>query len=275
MKPGPAKARYLLRFDDLCPTMDRGRWKRFRGLIERFGVRPILAVIPDNCDPELDHDPPYSGFWEEMRALETGGAAIGLHGYRHLCMRAGRSLIPMHGRTEFAGASLEMQRSWIEAGLGMLRERGLRPQVFVAPRHGLDQVTLRVLREVGIGLVSDGFARQPFRHLGLVWIPQQVWEPVEKESGLWTICLHSNSATDQDVAALEAFLARFSGQFTSVDRVLAEWTIGERSFGDRCFHGWMVLRIRLGRFRRRMGALGAWCLYPWRVGCGCSASRRE
>jgi hypothetical protein len=253
VKRGPAKAQYLLRFDDLCPAMDRARWERFRRLIERFGVRPILAVIPDNCDAGLEYGPPDPGFWEEMRALEAGGATIGLHGYRHLCTQAGCSLIPMHGRTEFAGASLEMQRSWIEAGLGMLRERGLRPQVFVAPRHGLDQVTLRVLREEGIGLVSDGFARRPFRDLGLAWIPQQVWGPVEKESGLWTICLHSNSATDEDVTALEGFLERFSGQFTSVDRVLVEWPMDERSFGDRCFHGWMVLRIGLGRFRRRAG----------------------
>ena len=249
----PATARYLLRFDDLCPTMDRGRWERFRALIERFGLRPILAVIPDNRDVGLDYDPPDPGFWEEMRALEAGGATIGLHGYRHLCEESGRSLIPMHGRTEFAGASLETQRSWIEAGLGMLRVQGLRPQVFVAPRHGLDAVTLRVLREEGIGLISDGLARRPFRDLGLVWIPQQVWGPVEKESGLWTICLHSNSATDEDVAVLEFFLERFSGQFTSVDRVLAEWPINERSFGDRCFHGWMVLRIRLGLLRRRVG----------------------
>jgi hypothetical protein len=137
--------------------------------------------------------------------------------------------------------------------LGMLRGRGLRPQVFVAPRHGLDQVTLRVLREEGIGLVSDGFARRPFRHFGLIWIPQQVWGPVEKKSGLWTICLHSNSATDEDVATLEAFLERFSGQFISADRAVAEYPIGERSFGDRCFHGWMFLRIRLGRLRQRMG----------------------
>jgi hypothetical protein len=253
MKRGLAKAQHLLRFDDLCPTMDRARWERFRGLIERFGVRPILAVIPDNCDPELDHNPPDPGFWEEMRALEAAGATIGLHGYHHLCTQAGRSMIPMHGRTEFAGASLKLQRGWIEAGLGMLRGQGLRPQVFVAPRHGLDQVTLRVLREEGIALVSDGFARRPFRDFGMVWIPQQVWGPVEKESGLWTICLHSNSATDEDVAELEAFLERFRGQFTSVDRVLEEWTIAERSLGDRCFHGWMVLRIRLGRLRRRVG----------------------
>jgi predicted deacetylase len=252
MMRGPAQAQYLLRFDDLCPTMDRVRWERFRRLIDRFGLRPILAVVPDNCDPELERDRPDPGFWDEMRTLQAAGATIGLHGYRHLCAVDGSSLIPGHRKTEFAGASLELQREWIGAGLEMLRLRGLQPRIFVAPRHGLDLGTVRVLREGGIELVSDGFAKRPFQDHGLVWIPQQLWRPVEKESGVWTICLHSNSATDEDVAALEAFLKRFSWQFTSVDRVLAEWPIAGRSFSDRRFHGGMVLRRRLSRIQWRL-----------------------
>jgi Uncharacterized protein conserved in bacteria (DUF2334) len=250
MKREPDGAQYLLRFDDLCPTMDRERWERFRVLIERFGVRPILAVIPDNCDPELERDLPNPGFWEEMRAREAAGATIGLHGYRHVCTETGRSLIPGRGETEFAGASLDLQREWVEAGLGMLRARGLRPLIFVAPRHGLDLVTVRVLREEGIGLVSDGFAERPYRDHGVIWIPQQIWGPVEQASGLWTICMHSNSATDEDAVALERFLEQFSSRFTSVDRALAEWPISERSIGDRWFHGRMVWRNRLSQFRR-------------------------
>ena len=252
MNRGPVKAQYLLRFDDLCPTMDRARWERFRRLIERFGLRPILAVVPDNCDPELERDLPHPAFWDEMRALQAAGATIGLHGYRHLCAAAGHSLIPGHRRTEFAGASLELQRQWIRAGLRMLRSRGLQPRIFVAPRHGLDLGTAQALREEEMELVSDGFAKRPFHDHGLAWIPQQLWRPVEKESGLWTICLHSNSAMDKDVAVLEAFLERFSSQFTSVDRVLAEWPIARRSFSDRRFHGGMVLRRRLSRIQWRL-----------------------
>jgi predicted deacetylase len=249
MSPDSRKAQYLLRFDDLCPTMDRARWQRFRRLIERYQVQPILAVVPDNCDPELDRDPYNPGFWEEMRALEAAGAAIGLHGYRHLCTASGRSLIPGHDQTEFAGASLKLQREWIEAGLRMLRGRGLRPLIFVAPRHGLDLVTVRVLREEGIGLISDGFAERPYRNHGVVWIPQQIWAPAEKSSGLWTVCLHSNTASDEEFVALETFLARFSSQFTSVDRALRDWPIADRSFSDRCVHGRVVLRLWLAQFK--------------------------
>ena len=257
MKQPPAQAQYLLRFDDLCPTMDHAGWQRYRELIGRFGIRPILAVVPDNCDPALELDLPDPGFWEEMRTLEARGATIGLHGYRHVCSGNGRSLIPVHGETEFAGGALELQRKWVETGLGMLRGRGLRPLIFVAPRHGLDLVTLRVLREEGIGLISDGFAERPYREHGVVWIPQQTWEPVERESGLWTICVHSNTATDEEVAALEFFLERHSAQFTSVDEALGEWPIAERSFADRWFHRRMVMRLGLARMRRRWAAATA------------------
>jgi len=214
--------------------MDRERWKRFAALMAQFEIRPILAVVPDNRDPELERDETYDGFWAEMRRLEAGGATIGLHGYRHVCSASGRSLIPLHDRTEFAGVGRDLQRKWIAAGLEILRSKGLHPRIWVAPRHGFDRVTLGGLREEGIRLVSDGFARRPFRELGMDWIPQQLWGPAERSSGLWTICLHTNSATDEVIGVLEDFLGRFSAQFTSVDSVLEEWPVTERSLGIGC-----------------------------------------
>jgi uncharacterized protein DUF2334 len=246
------KAQYLLRFDDLCPTMDWGRWERFAALVARFGIRPILAVVPDNRDPELVRQGACEAFWEVMRRLEIAGATIGLHGYRHVCSASGPSLIPLHKKTEFAGVARGLQKEWIGAGLEILRSKGLHPRMWVAPRHGFDPGTLAALREHGIGLVSDGFARGPFRELGMVWIPQQLWGPVERSSGLWTICLHANSATEEEVGVLEDFLGRFSAQFTSVDRALAGWPVANRSLADRLFHERMVLRIRLRKARRRV-----------------------
>jgi predicted deacetylase len=245
-------AQYLLRFDDLCPTMDRARWRRFMPLIRRFGIRPILAVVPDNQDLELQHEPHDPRFWGEMRSLEAEGATIGLHGFQHLCRARGRGLVPVHDRTEFAGVRRDLQREWVGAGLGILRGQGLHPRIWVGPRHGLDRVTLGVLREEGIELISDGFAARPFRRGGLTWIPQQLWGPMEKRSGLWTICMHVNSATDEAVAEMGDFLGRFSSQFTSVDRVVREWPIVGRSVGDRVFHARAMMRMRLARIRRRL-----------------------
>ncbi len=248
-------AQYLLRFDDLCPTMDRARWERFLPLLRQHRLSPILAVVPENADADLDRNEPDPDFWEQMRQLEAFGTTIGLHGYRHVCATRGRSLIPMHEWTEFAGAMEEKQREWIRSGLAKLRAEGLHPRIWVAPRHGFDKTTLRVLRGEGIDAISDGFATEPFQHLGVAWIPQQLWEPVAKPSGVWTICLHANSATDAQVRDLQSFLERHSAQFTSVDRLLREWPARERTMGDRLFHARLLLRIRVARLRRRWGSL--------------------
>jgi hypothetical protein len=219
----PRPAQYLLRFDDLCPTHSREGWRRFTPLLAEFGIRPILAIVPENRDPALAVSPPDPEFWEEMRTLEANGAAIGLHGYRHLCASRSHSLVPLHRETEFAGVDEETQRAWIREGLSILRGLGLHPKIWVAPRHGFDRATLRALRKEGIGILSDGFAWRPFVAGGVTWIPQQLWAPEAKESGLWTICLHANTAPDWLVEQLRGFLRQRAQQFTSVERVVAEF----------------------------------------------------
>ena len=247
----PKPAQYLLRFDDLCPTISNTRWKRFLPLIEEFGIRPILAVVPDNRDYRLQPSPVDSEFWDRMRALEAAGAMIALHGYRHLCQNWGKSLLKLHVRSEFAGVAEDTQRQWIHAGLGLLRGHGLNPRVWVAPRHGFDASTLRALRKEGIGVLSDGFARIPFTRGGLTWIPQQLWEPVEKSKGLWTICIHANTARASLIEQLRAFLRLHAGQFTSVDRVLAEFQPAKLDGIERFYEAYALWRAQASHTMKR------------------------
>ncbi|MGC9157405.1 MAG: DUF2334 domain-containing protein [Terracidiphilus sp.] len=249
----PHPAQYLLRFDDLCPTMNHARWRRFQALIEEFALCPILAIVPDNRDEELKLDAPDPEFWARMRAMEAAGATIGLHGYRHLCQNRGRSLVSLHARSEFAGAPEATQRLWIGEGLRILREHGLNPRVFVAPRHGFDHATLSALRNEGIRLISDGFARAPFVRGGLTWMPQQLWDPREKSRGLWTICVHSNSATEAQVSVISAFLRAHAAHFTSVDRVLSELFPAQLGLAEELRAASALGRIRLARLRKRWG----------------------
>ena len=246
------KTEYLLRFDDLSPTMDRARWDRFVPLLERFEVKPILAVVPENRDAELMVAPEDGGFWEEMRGWQRRGAAIGLHGYRHLCMSEGRSLVPLHRRTEFAGVAEDLQRAWIEAGLEILRGHGLEARVWVGPRHGTDAATVRALKRAGIQVISDGIWPRPVEWHGAMWIPQQIWEPREMPEGVWTICLHAQTASDALVGRLEEFLGRNAGAFTSVERVLAEWPARSFGVGEWFWQaGWLARRRVRQSIRKR------------------------
>lgn len=211
-------ARYLLRIDDLCPTVDRKRWHLIRDLINACGIQPILSVVPDNQDPDLVREIPDPNFWNDMRVLEQGGATIALHGLDHGCSSRGRGLIPLHTRSEFAGRSLKEQRQRIRSGIEILRGYGLDPKLFVAPRHGFDRNTLQALRSESIAYLSDGFARTPFLRCGVTWIPQQLWTPVLRKRGLWTLCLHPN--TTENIDPWREFFVRHTHRFTSFDQVV-------------------------------------------------------
>lgn len=246
------RAQYLLRFDDFCPTMAWERWQRFSPVIDEFGIRPILAVVPENRDPELMVAVEDAEFWSRMRMMEAAGATIGLHGYRHVCNSTGRSLQPLHRTSEFAGVADGMQREWIQAGLKILRGHGLNPRIWVAPRHGLDHGTLCALRQEGIGIVSDGFARVPFSRGGLTWIPQQLWAPVKKRHGVWTICIHSHTATDRQVEQVCSFISEHAAQFTSMDRVLSEFQPKELDLIERLYGAYALGRVRISRVRKKL-----------------------
>jgi len=249
----PRPAQYLVRFDDLCPTHSRSRWEPFSTLVEEFGIRPILAVIPDNQDRELMLSGPDPDFWNRMRTMEAAGATIALHGYQHLCDSRGCSMLPIRRYSEFAGVPEEIQRRWIHEGLKSLRCHGLSPCLWVAPRHGFDRATLRVLREAGIGFFSDGLTSAPITRNGITWIPQQLWGPVNMTSGLWTICIHGNSASSALVKELRAVLQTHAAQFTSFDRVLEEYEPAEFGFAERLYEAAALWRLR---FR---------CLRKWHV----------
>lgn len=247
----PKPAQYLLRFDDLCPTISQRRWKRFLPLIEEFRLKPILAVIPDNRDYKLQTAKPDPEFWDIMRALEFRGAAIALHGYQHLCQSWEGSLLPLHRSSEFAGVPEATQREWIHNGLEILRGHRLTPRLWVAPRHGFDWTTLAVLRDEGINVLSDGFARVPVSRGGMTWIPQQLWAPVEKSKGLWTICIHPNSVGGEMVDKLRAFLLKHAAQFTSVDRVLSEFDVSQMSVAEQAYERMALWRFQFSRYRKQ------------------------
>ena len=233
--------------------MDRMRWERFKALIVEFGIRPILAVVPDNWDRNLEVAPADPLFWDEMRALQAAGVTIGMHGFRHLCKSNGAGFLPLKACSEFAGMEEHIQLRWVQAGLKIMREHGLDPTVWVAPNHGFDRGTLQALRVAGILILSDGLGRAPFRREDILWIPQQLWGAVEKTAGIWTICIHSNTAQLSEIERLARFLRDHATQFTSVDRVAAEFGAQNRGFADVLYARFSLSRIELSRFMCRTG----------------------
>jgi predicted deacetylase len=216
-------ANYVLRFDDICPTMNHARWKQFEVLMRRFSIRPIVAVVPNNNDPMLVVDSEDPEFWDRMRSLQQDGWTIALHGWRHDCHSYGKSLVPLHHCSEFAGLPEDEQARMLYNGLNILRSHGLNPEVWVAPRHGFDRSTLSGLKKVGINIVSDGYSRFPFVDDRLLWIPQQLWSGRQMPSGVWTVCVHANTVNDERFRSLESFVEQHSAEFVGVKDICLSW----------------------------------------------------
>ena len=233
-------------------------WEAVEPLLERHGVRPILAVIPDNRDPALELEPARADFWERVRAWQARGYSIALHGYQHRYVNRDPGILRQRWSSEFAGLSREEQRDKLVKGLDIFRQNGVRADCWVAPCHSFVAITLDLLAELGIPVVSDGMASHPYRdRRGLVWVPCQVWSFEWMGPGVWTICQHHNQ-WDQDYASLfpellEQFAPRIIDLPTAVaqgqNRVdgllnrVSSWTIHQWQF---------LLRPLLGRLLRRL-----------------------
>ena len=76
--------KYLIRLDDACPYMDKVKWQRMEDILDKYGVKPLVGIIPANTDPETMIEPEDAGFWEKVHSWDGKGWCIALHGYNHL-----------------------------------------------------------------------------------------------------------------------------------------------------------------------------------------------
>ena len=94
---------YLVRFDDICPTMNWSVWTQIEAELRQRNIKPILAVVPDNQDAKLRVDSPRSDFWDCVRGWQALGWTIGLHGYQHRYVTQQSGIVGLNARSEFAG----------------------------------------------------------------------------------------------------------------------------------------------------------------------------
>jgi peptidoglycan/xylan/chitin deacetylase (PgdA/CDA1 family) len=187
------QASYLVRFDDLCPTMNWEMWSRIEPVLLEHKINPLLAVIPDNQDEKLRFAPSHSSFWEKVRKWQARGWAIGLHGYQHRFVTRQAGMVGIQRRSEFAGVPPAEQDEKLRRAVEIFRSNGVQPQVWIAPAHSFDWNTVAALQKLGIATISDGFALAPHTDSrGLLWVPQQLWNFRWRPFGVWTVCYHHN-----------------------------------------------------------------------------------
>lgn len=218
-----SSAAYLLRFDDLCPTMNWAIWDRVEAALVEMEIRALLSVVPDNRDPVLEVNVARADFWDRVRAWQARGWAIGVHGYQHRYVTADRGLVGLHDRSEFAGLPAQEQEAKLSAALRIFERERIDPTAWVAPSHSFDQVTLEILKGFGIRVVSDGLSIYP--HVdgdGMLWVPQQLWRLRRVPVGVWTVCCHVNGWDEEKASRfledLATYRDRISDFLTMVER---------------------------------------------------------
>lgn len=126
---------YCLRLDDACPQMNAEKWAGVERILDKYKVRPIVGVIPENRDPDFvavaDEN-----FWEKACEWQKKGWTIALHGLHHeLHFHEPRGYYQLShsSKTEWAGKSSTEQYEMLKQGYQILKEHGLTPTCFFAP----------------------------------------------------------------------------------------------------------------------------------------------
>lgn len=209
---GIMRAKYIYRMDDITSEMNWEQFWLYINLFKKYNIKPLLGIVPDNHDPDLAIDTANKDFWKIIRDLkEKGIVEIAQHGYQHKLFNAsaydclGFKNDPRH-LTEFTGLPYKEQYEWIKKGQSILRGNGIYTDIWMAPCHSLDIVTLRALKDLGFKYVTDGIAVFPFLFKGLVFVPQQIGRPRWFPVGTHTICLHTNSADSEIYKKVEKHL---------------------------------------------------------------------
>jgi hypothetical protein len=197
---------FILRFDDICPTMNWRAWLQVEESLREAEVGALLAIVPDNRDPKLE--------------IASTATNFGLHGYQHVYVTKKRGLVGRRALSEFAGLGVEEQRRKLTGGFQIFKREGVRPTVWVAPGHTFDKITVSILPEVNIHIISDGFFRFPHRDgKGVYWIPQQLWSLRPVPSGVWTVCYHVNEWGQAELQQFREGLLRWKERVSSVEDI--------------------------------------------------------
>lgn len=221
--------KYILRFDDICPTMNWQVWNQIEKLLDKYSIKPLLAIIPDCQDETMRFEAADMQFWTKVRDWQAKGYDIALHGYSHVYTNKKPGIVGITRQSEFVGLDEEKQTEKIANGLKILGENGVKTDIWIAPSHSFDYTTIKVLKAHGITYISDGFGESLFQFKGMTWVPCQIWGRIlpVKRSGIYTVCYHHSTWTEFDLKNFESDLMHFHNLITSFANVVDTFPIIE------------------------------------------------
>lgn len=200
-----------IRIDDVTPDMDFEKFEKFKAILDKHDIKPLIGVVPDNKDKKLKKSEPRADFWEYIKNLQDQGFVVAMHGYNHVYTTRNPGMFPLGDKSEFAGLSYQKQDEMIREGKRMLKANGIITDFFMAPSHSYDKYTLKALRTNGFHKITDGFGNGPYELDGLTFYPISVSKSQtisSKEDGIVSFVYHTNTMNSRDFDTFEKLFDR-------------------------------------------------------------------
>ena len=213
--------RITIRIDDITPDMDFDKFERFKAILDKHDIKPLIGVVPDNKDKKLKKSEPRAVFWDYVKKLQSNGWIVAMHGYNHVYTTRKPGMFPISDKSEFAGLSYQRQDEMIREGKRILRANGIVTDFFMAPSHSYDKYTLKALKTNGFHRITDGFGNYPYEMNGMTFYPISVSKNgalASKDDGIVTFVYHTATMSNRDFDAFEKLFDR--GDIVSFDEFL-------------------------------------------------------
>lgn len=217
-----------VRLDDITPDMDWERFLQFKALLDRYQVKPLIGIVPDNQDENLKKQTKKSqipeDFWSYIKELEADGWTLAMHGVHHVYTTEKGGLFPLNNFSEFAGIPLDKQKEMLSKGKQILKGKGIETDIFMAPAHSYDRNTLKALKEIGFTALTDGFGSNPYLWDGLKFYPISfnLSSTFKKKNGYSTMVVHTDTVTSDDMKRYESYFQNENIQWISFKEYLTE-----------------------------------------------------
>ena len=214
----------LIRLDDIAENMNWDLMKKSEVLFEKYSIKPVLGVIPENRDEELMSFPKKNNFWEQVRNWQNKGWEIAMHGHTHVYDKVSKKedYFNHGGGSEFCGHNLETQITRIKNGLKKFEDEKIKIRTFFAPNHTYDQNTFEALKNLGINEVIDGYGLMPYRENDIKFIPQLFYKVLLAPFGIQATQIHLNYWGQEDFDNFEKFIEKNSDKVITYDQALSK-----------------------------------------------------
>ena len=214
----------LIRLDDIAENMNWDLMEKSEILFDRYKIKPVLGVIPNNQDKDLLTYPKRDNFWDLVRKWRDNGWKISMHGFTHVYDKLSdkKDYFKYGGDSEFCGHDFDLQTQRIKDGLKKFDEEKIKIRSFFAPNHTYDINTFTALKNSGIYEIIDGYGLMPYVENEIKFIPQLFYELYMLPFGIQATQIHLNYWKQKDFNNFEKFIYNNQKKIINYDQALAK-----------------------------------------------------